>query len=137
MMGKREIAMKFFSALAVGLLLAGPVSAQDFFKGMDAYKAGDYATALQELRPLAVQGNPNAQTQLGVMYNLALGVPQDYAEAAKFYRLAAEQGQGKAQISPRHPVRQRQRCASGRCSRTHVVQHCWCKRGCVRLRVSW
>ena len=29
-MGEMEIAMKFLRALAVGLLLAGPVSAQDF-----------------------------------------------------------------------------------------------------------
>jgi uncharacterized protein len=31
------------------------------------------------------------------MYDMALGVPQDYAEAAKWYRLAAEQGSASAQ----------------------------------------
>ena len=39
---EREIAMKFLRALAVGLMLAGQVSAQDFDKGLAAYKAGDY-----------------------------------------------------------------------------------------------
>lgn len=31
------------------------------------------------------------------MYNLGLGVPQDYAEAVRWYRLAAEQGNSVAQ----------------------------------------
>jgi hypothetical protein len=29
----------------------------DLQKGLDAYNAGDYATALEELRPLADRGN--------------------------------------------------------------------------------
>lgn len=99
MMDKREIAMKLLRAVAVGLLLAGTVSAQDFDKGRDAFEAGDYATALQEWRPLAEQGNANAQNQLGVMYHFARGVPQDYAEAAQWLRLAAEQGNAAAQFN--------------------------------------
>ena len=39
-------------ALAVG---AGVVLAQDFQKGLAAYGAGDYTTALEEWRPLAKQ----------------------------------------------------------------------------------
>ena len=101
MMGQREIDMKLLRAVAVGLLLAGTVSvaAQDFDKGRDAFKAGDYATALQELRPLAEQGNANAQKQLGIMYSLGSGVPRDYAEAAQWLRLAAEQGNAAAQFN--------------------------------------
>ena len=38
-----------------------------------------------------------AQYNLGVMYANGDGVPQDYAEAVKWYRLAAEQGHAKAQ----------------------------------------
>ena len=60
--------MKLLRALAVGLFFAGPVSAQDFEKGFAAYIAGDYATALKELRPLAEQGNDWAQHYLGKMY---------------------------------------------------------------------
>ena len=89
--------MKFLSALAVGLLLAGPVSAQSLNKGWAAYDAGDYATALQEWRPLAEQGYAAAQTNLGFMYSNGEGVLQDYAEAAQWYRLAAEQGNANAQ----------------------------------------
>jgi TPR repeat protein len=90
--------MKLFSVLAVGLMLAGPVLAQDFDKGLVAYWAGDYATALQEWRPLAEQGSAQAQRNLGFMYSNGEGVLQDYAEAVKLYRLAAEQGNTVAQL---------------------------------------
>ena len=44
--------MKLLSALAVGLMLTWPVSAQDYDKGLAASKAGNYAVALQEWRTL-------------------------------------------------------------------------------------
>jgi hypothetical protein len=50
--GQKEIAMKLLSALAVGLMLTWPVSAQDYDKGLAASKAGNYVLALQEWRPL-------------------------------------------------------------------------------------
>jgi uncharacterized protein len=63
-----------------------------------AYKRGDYATALRFTRPLADEGNNRAaQFNLGQMYENGLGVPQDYTEAAKWYRLAADQGFAHAQ----------------------------------------
>jgi TPR repeat protein len=65
--------------------------------GLDAYNRGDYATALREWLPLAVQGNAPAQHSLGLMYGNGRGVPQDYTEAMKWYRLAAEQGDAGAQ----------------------------------------
>jgi TPR repeat protein len=40
-----------------------------------------------------------AQYNLGLMYGKGWGVPQDYAEAAKWYRRAAEQGYAKAQYN--------------------------------------
>ena len=76
-------------ALAFG---AGAALAQDFQKGFAAYNASDYATAMQEWRPLAEQGNLTAQYNLGLLYDNGWGVLQDYAEAVKWYRLAAEQG---------------------------------------------
>ncbi len=81
-------------ALAVALLigLATPSQA-DYQAGVAAYSRGDYATALQEFKPLAEQGIAEAQFSLGLMYWHGRGVPQDSAEAAKWYRLAAEQGQ--------------------------------------------
>ena len=42
-------------------------------------------------------GLPQEQFVLGTMYYKGNGVKQDYAEAAKWYRLAADQGLAKAQ----------------------------------------
>ncbi len=56
---------------------------------MAAYHRGDYATALREWRPLAEQGSAIAQNNLGLMYSEGLGVPKDYAQAHKWYNLAA------------------------------------------------
>ena len=75
-----------------------PAMAQDFDKGQDAYEAGDYATALQEWRPLATEGDVFAQALLGLMYENGEGVLQDYAQAVTWYRKAAEQGQAEAQF---------------------------------------
>ncbi len=61
--------------------------------------AGLALTALREWRPLAEQGNANAQFFLGVMYDKGRGVPQDDAEAVKWYRKAAEQGVAEAQYN--------------------------------------
>ncbi len=86
-------------ALAVLLLLVTPASAQDFQKGLEATKRGDYTAALREFRPLAEQGNAIAQFNLGILYGNGRGVPQDYAEAAKWYRLAGAQGLAEAQYN--------------------------------------
>jgi TPR repeat protein len=79
--------------------VAAPAMAQDFDKGLAAAQAGDNATALQEWRPLAEQGNATAQYNLGVMYDNGYGVIQDYAEAADWWRKAAEQGEASAQYN--------------------------------------
>ena len=39
-----------------------------------------------------------AQLNLGLMYAQGQGVPQDYQEAVRLYRLAAEQGNADAQM---------------------------------------
>jgi TPR repeat protein len=59
---------------------------------MAAFQRGDYASAVQILRPRAMQGNPNAEHNLGYLYALGLGVPRDPVQAASWYRKSAEQG---------------------------------------------
>jgi TPR repeat protein len=76
-----------------------PAFSADYQKGLTAYESGDYATALREWTPLAKQGNADAQFDLGVMYELGQGVPQDGKTAVKWYRLAAEQGLADAQFN--------------------------------------
>ena len=68
-------------------------------EGVAAYDRGDYATALRDWRPLAEQGNANAQFFLGLMYGNGLGVPRDYAKALQWWRKAAEQGVAGAQYN--------------------------------------
>ena len=92
--------MKHFTIILAFLMtLSSPVAAQDFQKGVTAYQARDYATALQEWTPLAEAGDSAAQNNLGLMYRKGDGVPQDYKEAVKWYRLAAEQGGVNAQYN--------------------------------------
>ena len=46
---------------------------------------------------MAKRGYANAQYNLGYMYSYGKGVKQNYSEAVKWYRLAAEQGNAKTQ----------------------------------------
>ena len=60
------------------MTLSSPVAAQDYDKGLAALQA-------------------DAQYNLGNMYYMGQGGPQDYAEAMKWWRLAADQGVADAQ----------------------------------------
>lgn len=87
---------------ALFLVVAVAVNAQvqqSLEDGVAAYEQGDYATAFQILKPLAEQGDANAQINLGLIYRWGQGVPQDYGEAAKWWRKAAEQGHADVQVS--------------------------------------
>ena len=90
--------------LAVILLMlsfASPVAAGPGEDAMAAYARGDYATALRLLRPLAEQGDAQAQYNLGVLYDNGQGVPKNDAEAMKWYRMAADQGEAEARTTSR------------------------------------
>ena len=85
--------------LLFSLFLGLPSYSSDFDKGLTAYNNGDYATALKEWKPLAEEGDVDAQYNLGVLYDKGDGVPQDYKEAVRWYKLAAEQGVAEAQFN--------------------------------------
>ena len=78
-------------------MLAPPALA-DFQAGLEAADHGDYPTAVKEFQLSAERGDVKARYNLGVMYQLGLGVPQDDQEAVRWYRLAAEQGDASAQF---------------------------------------
>ena len=63
-------------------------------------QTGDEAAAksLADLRVRAEQGDAEAQVELGHMYANGDGVPEDDAEAVRWFRLAAEQGHVEAQV---------------------------------------
>jgi TPR repeat protein len=88
---------QFISGVALAVMLAGAAMAGPKEDGWNAFQRGDYETALRLTRPFANQGHTAAQNVLGWMYDTGRGVPQNYAEAAKWYRLAAEQGNADAQ----------------------------------------
>ena len=75
---------------------AGPAVAGPFEDAEAAYQKGDYATALRLWRPLAEQGNSRAQANLGYMFSIGRGVPQDYVQAHKWFSLSAAQGNAVA-----------------------------------------
>ena len=61
--------------------------------------SGRTPDAITEIRRQAEQGDADAQFNLGVMYDTGEGVPQDYGEALRWYRLAADQDHASAQVS--------------------------------------
>jgi len=56
----------------------------------------EYASAAKMCRKEAEQGVPLAQYTLGLLYLEGKGVPQDKAEAIKWFRKAAKQGHAEA-----------------------------------------
>jgi TPR repeat protein len=88
-----------FLALALITALAVPAHAGPFEDGLAAYQRDDYATSLRLWRPLAEQGNAQAQSNLGLIYDRGQGVPQDYRQAMKWYRKAADKGVTQAQFN--------------------------------------
>jgi TPR repeat protein len=69
--------------------------------GMVAYNRGDYLPAIRLFRPLAEQGNPTAQNQVGVMYRKGEGVIRSPARAFMWFSLAAKRGDAKAKAGLR------------------------------------
>ena len=70
---------------------------EDYQKGLDYYKKGEYENAIEKWRSIAVKGHIRSQNNLGVMYAMGEGVEQNYKEAIKWYKLAAEKGNANAQ----------------------------------------
>ncbi|MGO9144786.1 MAG: tetratricopeptide repeat protein [Desulfomonilia bacterium] len=85
---------KAFILITLFFLVPPSVSRGDYHK---ALKNGDYKAALNELIPLAEKGDASARDNLGLMYAQGQGVPQDYAEAVRWFRKAAYQGYANAQ----------------------------------------
>lgn len=92
--------LSMFACLLLWLGLASASArADDFERGMQALETGDIALTLELWRPLAERGHVEAQFGLGVIYNDAMGVAQDYAEANYWFLRAAEQGFPAAQYN--------------------------------------
>jgi uncharacterized protein len=87
------------AALIIATGLARVVTAGPLEDGLVAAEHRDYATAIRLWGPLAEQGNPDAQYNLGLAYEYGRGVTRDHAAAANWFRKAANQGLAVAQLS--------------------------------------
>ena len=54
---------------------------------------------VDSLKAVAEQGDATAQFNLGYMYSTGEGVPKNYTEAVRWYRMVAEQGDATAQFN--------------------------------------
>ena len=84
--------------VALSLLMFSPALA-DISACRKAFINDPYDAAIKECSPLAKAGSPEAQLDLGLMYDFGQGVPQNYEEAVRWYSLAAEQGNASAQAN--------------------------------------
>ncbi|GDX61450.1 hypothetical protein LBMAG32_09840 [Nitrosomonadaceae bacterium] len=85
---------KLLLTISMGCLMTA-VNAGPMDDARTAYNKGDYKEALGIWRPLADQGDVDAQYNIGLMYE----VTQNYKEAVKWYRLAAVQGNEEARYN--------------------------------------
>jgi cell division septation protein DedD len=77
-------------------LYAMPAMA-DVKAGVDAWSRGDYPAAVKEWRQPAMDGDADAQFNLGQAYKLGRGVPADPKLAEDWFRKAALQGHVQAE----------------------------------------
>src|SRR6185437_12948803 len=64
-----------------------------------AYDRASYSSALKIWQPSADQGDKEAQTNVGEIYERGLGGAPDYEKAALWYKKAADQGYARALIN--------------------------------------
>ncbi|MCA9839559.1 MAG: sel1 repeat family protein [Trueperaceae bacterium] len=81
------------------LVLISALAHASYEDGLNAYQAENYALALQEFLPLAVDGNAEAQLYVGYIYDAALGVEQNLEIAFQWYQKAADAGLAQAQYN--------------------------------------
>ena len=86
--------LTFLLALTFLFLFSGSsvVFADDYQDGLDAYQKQDYKTAHKFWLSLAEQGHADAQSNLGVMYYIGQGVPQDYVSAHMWWNICGSSG---------------------------------------------
>ncbi len=74
------------------LMLASPLSAQNFERGVHAYDEGDYHEAFQIFYQLGELGHADALNNLGALYQTGKGTQVNYRYAILAYERAAQAG---------------------------------------------
>ncbi len=89
---------QFLVCVSTTLLCAGLSAGADLASARQAYEKKDYDSAFRELKPLAEQGNADAQLILGKMYMKGDGVLKDPDQAMKWFKASGAQGNADAQF---------------------------------------
>lgn len=88
--------------LALSVTIAPPAPAGEaddaLWQAARLHKAGDTALAVAIWKAWAGRGNIDAYYNLAIIHQHGDGVPLDYSEAMRWYRLAADQGDKVAQL---------------------------------------
>ena len=74
------------------MLGCGFSCAETVENGFEAYERGDFPNAVRMFRLVSEQGNSSAQYNLGMMYMVGEGVPQDNIYAHAWFNIAASNG---------------------------------------------
>jgi TPR repeat protein len=91
-------------AIAVTVVLGGCVPGTYFdpndryATGLRLFDSGEPENAIQYWKPLAEEGDCDAQYRYGTLFYLGEGVPRDYDSAREWWARAAHQGQYRAQM---------------------------------------
>ena len=93
----REKSRFLLATILVVFLLPCLAGGANLAKGIDAYQRRDYKTAYEEFLPLAEQGDPQAQCELGFFFLKGLGRPRDFGEAFRWFLRSAMGGYSPAQ----------------------------------------
>lgn len=86
-----------FLILGLAAAITAIPAMADVKAGADAWSRGDYAGAVAEWRQPAIDGNADAQFNLGQAYKLGRGVPLDLRLAEDWFRKAALKGHVQAE----------------------------------------
>jgi TPR repeat protein len=97
-----EYQMRFLPALILILLSPAFAFAAPLEEAKAALEHKDYAAAFKIIKPLAEQGQPEAQYLLGNQYLYGQGVNRDEREGPKWIQKSADNGYAPAQIRVGH-----------------------------------
>lgn len=92
-----KIHMKFLTLL-FSFVITFSVSANELEDAKAAAQKGDFVTAKSIYEKLSAENNAKAQYNLAVMHASGDGVPSNWNEAFKYYKLSADNGYVEAQF---------------------------------------
>ena len=83
---------RLIPAIVIAVSLWPAISHADTAAGLEAFREGKFAEALDQWRQAAAAGDARGALFTGVMYDTGLGAAQNYATALSWYRTAAAAG---------------------------------------------